>query len=222
MKNVPKEDKMTNSKTLIFYTNPMSRGSIVHWALEEIGTPYDVVVKDYGTTMKAADYLAINPMGKVPAIKHGDVVVTEAAAILAYLADAFPEANLAPAASERGDYYRWLFFGAGCVEAALSNKSQGWDPATPEMRRMFGYGSYKEVFDALAQAVKDKTYIANNQFTMADIYMGSMLGWGMQFGSIEKRPEFEAYVAGLYSRPTYQKMRQDLEALAQIKEMANA
>ena len=104
------------SKELIFYTNPRSRGGIVHWMLEEIGCPYRVEVKEYGTTMKAPDYLAINPMGKVPAIKHGDTVVTETPAILAYLADAFPEAGLAPAPAERGEYYRWLFFGAGCME----------------------------------------------------------------------------------------------------------
>jgi glutathione S-transferase len=119
-------------KELVFYTNPQSRGRVVHWMLEEIGAPYAVEVKDYGTTMKAPDYLTINPMGKVPAIKHGEVVVTETPAICAYLADAFPEAGLAPEPSARGAYYRWLFFAAGCVEPAMSNHLVGWDPAKIE------------------------------------------------------------------------------------------
>src|ERR1700723_2994556 len=108
---------------LVFYTNPMSRGRIVRWMLEEVGEPYRTEVLDFGTTMKGADYLAVNPMGKVPAIRHGDTVVTEAAAICAYLADAFPQAKLAPPPGDkrRGAYYRWLFFGAGPIEAATTN-----------------------------------------------------------------------------------------------------
>src|SRR3982750_1979055 len=115
--------------TLTFYTNPMSRGRIIRWMLEEVGQPYETVVLDYASTMKGADYLAINPMGKVPAIKHGDTVVTEAAAICAYLADAFPEAGLAPPPADRlrGPYYRWLFFVAGPLEAAWTNKVLGFD-----------------------------------------------------------------------------------------------
>src|SRR5437868_13072792 len=127
---------------LVFYTNPMSRGRIVRWMLEELGQPYRTEILDYGTTMKAPAYLAINPMGKVPAIKHGDTVVTEAAAICAYLADAFPQANLAPpsGSKERGPYYRWLFYAAGPVEAMTSNHAMSWVP-TPERDRMLDYGS---------------------------------------------------------------------------------
>jgi predicted DNA-binding transcriptional regulator YafY/glutathione S-transferase len=202
------------SKELIFYTNPRSRGGIVHWMLEEIGCPYRAEVKEYGTTMKAPEYLAINPMGKVPAIKHGETVVTETPAILAYLADAFPEAGLAPAPAERGEYYRWLFFAAGCVEAAMSNHSVGWDPATPETQGRFGYGSYALVLDTLAAAVKGKTYIAGDRFSAADIYIGSMLHYGMLFGMIEKRPEFEAYCADLTSRPAGVRAREKAEKLA--------
>ncbi len=202
------------SKELIFYTNPRSRGGIVHWMLEEIGCPYRVEVKDYGTTMKAPEYLAINPMGKVPAIKHGETVVTETPAILAYLADAFPEAGLAPAPAERGEYYRWLFFAAGCMEPAMSNHSVGWDPCTPEMQGRFGYGSFALVIDTLAAAVKGKTYIAGDRFSAADIYIGSMLNFGMMFGAIEKRPEFEAYVAGLLTRPAGVRAREKAEKLA--------
>jgi predicted DNA-binding transcriptional regulator YafY/glutathione S-transferase len=159
----PQEIAMTTE--LIFYTNPMSRGGIVHWMLEEIGVPYITEVKEYGTTMKAPDYLAINPMGKVPAIRHGETVVTEAAAICAYLADAFPDAGLAPKPSERGAYYRWLFFAAGCADPAISNHAVGWDPATPEAQGRCGYGSYAAVVDTLANALAGRRYIAGDGFT---------------------------------------------------------
>src|SRR5437879_8960921 len=127
------------SNELVFYTNPMSRGRIVRWMLEEVGQPYRTEILDYATGMKGAAYLAINPMGKVPAITHGDTVVTEGAAICAYLADAFPQAGLAPPVEDRGDYYRWLFFAAGCVEAAVTAKSLGFEPK-PEQSRMAGFG----------------------------------------------------------------------------------
>lgn len=126
--------------SLTLYTNPMSRGQIARWMLEETGVPYDTVILDYGTTMKAPDYLAINPMGKVPAIRHGDTIVTECAAVCAYLADAFPAANLAPPTDARGTYYRWLFFAAGPLESAITNKAMGF--VVPEGReRSAGYGT---------------------------------------------------------------------------------
>lgn len=188
--------------SLTFYTNPMSRGQIARWMLEEVGAPYQQVLLDYGTTMKAPDYLAINPMGKVPAIKHGDVVVTECAAICAYLADAFPSAGLAPGPAHRGDYYRWLFFGAGPLEQAITNKSLGFDvPADKAM--MAGYGSFEAAMDGLEAAVKGKRYIAGDRFSAADVYVGSQIGWGLAFGSIDKRPAFEAYWAGICERPAY-------------------
>jgi len=187
---------------LTFYTNPMSRGQIVRWMLEETGAPYEQVILDYGTTMKAPDYLAINPMGKVPAIKHGDRVVTECAAICAYLADAFPEAGLAPDPADRADYYRWLFFAAGPLEQAVTNRAFGFEvPA--DRRAMAGYGSFEAAMDGLEAAVRDKTYIAGDRFSAADVYVGSQIGWGLAFGSIEKRPAFEAYWAGLADRPAY-------------------
>lgn len=202
------------TKELILYTHPRSRGAIIHWMLEEIGAPYKIEIKHFGTSMKQPDYLTVNPMGKVPAIKHGDTVVTEAAAICAYLADAFPEAGLAPALSDRGAYYRWLFFASGCVEAAVSNHAVGWDPATPELQGRFGYGSYAAVMDTLAQAVADRHYIAGDKFTAADVYVGSQIGWGLQFGMIDKRPEFEAYWNGLKDRPAH------LRAMAQAETLA--
>ncbi|MDX5433075.1 MAG: glutathione S-transferase family protein [Halomonas sp.] len=185
---------------IVFYTNPMSRAAIVHWMLEEIGQPYRMEVLEFGSPMKSPDYLAVNPMGKVPAIRHGDSVVTEAAAICAYLAEAFPEAGLLPAPEARGDYYRWLFFAAGPVEMALSLKHAGFS-LTAEQEMQFGCGSYEAVVDTLARAVAGRKYIAGDTFTAADVYVGSHIGWGMQFGTLEKRPEFEAYWAGLKDRP---------------------
>src|SRR6476660_3016184 len=148
------------SDNLTFYTNPMSRGRIARWMLEEVGEPYETVLLDYGTTMKGADYLAVNPMGKVPAIKHGDIVITEAAAICAYLADAFPGKGLAPppASPERGPYYRWMFFAAGPVEAAVNNRSLGF-VTPPDRRAMVGYGSFEDVMNALEAAVSGGGYI---------------------------------------------------------------
>lgn len=194
---------------LTFYTNPMSRGQIVRWMLEEVGAPYETEILGYADSMKAPAYLAINPMGKVPAIKHGDTVVTECAAICAYLADAFPEAGLAPPVTSkaRGPYYRWLFFAAGPVEAATSNKSAGFIP-TDQQQRMFGYGSYEQMLDALEYAVTEKDYIAGDAFSAADVYAGSQIDWGLMFKSIEARPAFEAYAARLRERPAYKRAKE--------------
>jgi glutathione S-transferase len=192
--------------SLTFYTNPMSRGQIVRWMLEEVGEPYEQVLLDYGTTMKAPDYLAINPMGKVPAIKHGDKVVTECAAICAYLADAFPAAGLAPDLADRADYYRWLFFGAGPLEQAIVNTSMGF-VVPPEKAMMAGYGNFEAAMDGLESAVAGKAFIAGSRFSAADVYVGSQIGWGLAFGTIEKRPAFEAYFAGLSERPAYGKAK---------------
>jgi glutathione S-transferase len=187
---------------LVFYTNPMSRGRIVRWILEEVGQPYRTEILDYATTLKAPEYLAINPMGKVPAIRHGDTVVTETAAICAYLADAFPEAGLAPPPGDRrrGPYYRWMFFAAGPLEAAASNKALGFE-VPPGRERMMGYGTYADAMNALEQAVSGSEYLTGDRFTAADLYVGSHIGFGMQFGTIEKRPAFERYWDRLRTRP---------------------
>ena len=194
------------SSDLVFYTNPMSRGRIVRWMLEEVGQPYETVILTYDDTMKGADYLRINPMGKVPALRHKSAVVTECAAICAYLADAFPNAGLAPPTDRRAAYYRWMFFAAGPVEAAVSAKSLGFEPSE-EQERTVGFGSMQRVLDALEQAVKDAPYLAGNDFTAADVYAGSQIGWGMQFGSMEKRPAFVDYWERISSRPA--KIRAD-------------
>jgi glutathione S-transferase len=202
------------SDELVFYHNPQSRGRIVRWMLEEVGQPYKTEVLDYATRLKSAEYLAINPMGKVPAIRHGDVVVTECGAICAYLADAFPQAGLAPAIGDkaRGTYFRWLFFGAGPVEQATTHKALGVT-YPDERKRMVGYGSMEDVIKALELALDGKQYLLGDQFTAADVYLGSQLGFSMQFGMMEKRPAFEAYVGRLQSRPAAVKAREIDDAL---------
>ena len=190
------------NKDLVFYTHPASRGRMVRWMLEEVGQPYRAEVIAYGA-IKAPSYLAINPMGKIPALRHGDVVVTECAAICAYLADAFPTAGLAPPPGDaaRGPYYRWLFFAAGPLEAAITNQGMGF--VVPDDKRvMSGYGgSLATVLDTLDGWLAGHQTMSGGAVSAADIYVGSHLMWGMQFGMIPKRPTFEAYVARLQGRP---------------------
>lgn len=203
---------MSKEKALRFYTNPMSRGRIARWMLEEVGAPYETVVLDFDTTMKDASFLSVNPMGKVPTIQHGDTVVTEAAAICAYLADAFAQAGLAPPIDKRGDYYRWLFFAAAPLEQAVLHKALGVTVA-PDKRRMAGYGCFEDVMNALEQAVKGRRYVAGDSFSAADVYVGSQIGWGLQFGTVEKRPAIEAYWNGIKDRPAAVRARSIDDAL---------
>ena len=193
--------------TLIFYTNPMSRGQIVRWMLEEVGAPYEPRILDYGTTMKEPAYLAINPMGKVPAIVHNGTVVTECAAICAYLADAFPDAKLAPSTTDRADYYRWLFFTAGPVEQAITAKHFGVEPDA-DQQRMAGFGSLAAALDTLESAVAGKAFVAGDRFSAADVYVGSQIDWGLQFGTIAPRPAFNAYVEPLRERAAYKRAKE--------------
>lgn len=185
-----------------FYTNPMSRGQIARWMLEEVGEPYRQHLLGYGEGMKSPEYLAINPMGKVPAIVHDGRVVTEAAAICAYLADAFPTAGLAPPPTERADYYRWLFFAAGPVEQAVTARSLGLE-APADKAPMVGYGSLDAVVETLSGWLQAREWVAGDRFTAADVYVGSQVDWGLQFGSLPTRPAFEEYAARLRSRPAY-------------------
>lgn len=206
---------------LVLYTNPQSRGRIARWMLEEIGQPYRVEVLDYTSSMKAPSYLAINPMGKVPALRHGDVVVTETAAICTYLADAFPAARLAPPPAHklRAPYYRWLFFTAGPVEYAVSNKALGF-VVPPDRERMIGYGNIAQVMSVLEAALSHADYLAGDTFTAADLVVGSQLGFGMMFGTIEKRPAFERYWQRVSSRPACLRARELDDAKA--AELKNA
>ncbi|KQM84846.1 glutathione S-transferase [Sphingomonas sp. Leaf22] len=187
---------------LTLYTNPMSRGRIARWMLEEVGAEYDVEMLGYGGSMKADAYLALNPMGKVPAIVHDGRVVTECAAICAYLADAFPAAGLAPTAEERADYYRWMFFAAGPLEQAITNRSLGVTPSE-DQQRIVGYGDYDRVVAVLEQAVSAHDYIAGDRFTAADVYVGSHVMWGTQFGTLPKLDPFMAYIGRLAARPAH-------------------
>jgi glutathione S-transferase len=194
---------------LVLYTNPMSRGRIARWMLEETGQPYKAEVLEFAGSMKSPEYLAINLMGKVPALRHGETVVTEAAAICAYLADVFPEAGLAPPPGSRlrGAYYRWLFFAAGPVEAANTNKALNV-VVPPERTGMVGYGSQERALAALEEQLKRSEYVAGDRFTAADVYVGSHVGFGMIFGAIDKRPAFERYWGLLNARPAAQRARE--------------
>lgn len=192
------------AEALIFYTNPMSRGRIVRWMLEELGVPYRTELLDYGEPMKTPEYLAINPMGKVPAILHGGTIVTESAAICAYLADTFPAAGLAPPPGDRGAYYRWLFFAAGPLEAAVMNRSLGVEPDARQQTQI-GCGDYGSVMDALARALVSGGFIAADRFTAADVYVGSQIGWGLQAGLIEERELFRDYWVRVSDRDAYRR-----------------
>ena len=201
---------------LVFYTNPQSRGRIVRWMLEEVGEPYDTEIVPYDQ-MKDERYLAVNPMGKVPAIKHGQDVVTECAAICAYLADVFPQAELGPRGEEKADYYRWMFYAAGPVEAAVSNKAMGWE-ATPERERMFGYGNFDKVVAVLDELFSLRDYVCGDRFTAADVYVGSQIMFPLQFGMLPERESFLRYRDHLQARDAYQRATQrDDEAQQQIQ-----
>jgi glutathione S-transferase len=192
---------------LTFYTNPQSRGQTVRWMLEEVGAPYDTEILDYASTMKQEPYLSINPMGKVPAIVHKGKVVTEVAAICCYLADAFPDAKLAPPPSDRADYFRWIFFCSGPVEAAFSNKAVGWEP-TPERQRMFGYGNFEAATANLEKALEGKRYIAADHFTAADLFVGGMVNFMLTFKLLDPTPVFTEYAGRMTDRDAYRRAQQ--------------
>ncbi len=188
---------------LTLYHAAPSRSSIVHWMLEELGQPYDIHLVSFkkGENLKP-DYLAVNPMGKVPSLKHGDTVITEAAAICAYLADEFPQAKLNVPVGDprRGVYLKWLFYGPSCVEPAIMDGA--FPRKEPPPRGALGYGSIETVLDVLTTATAAaKPYLLGEQFTAADVVIGSGLRWGMMFKMIPERPEFKAYVGRLAERP---------------------
>jgi len=201
---------------IIFYTNPQSRGRIVRWMLEEVGQPYETEIVPYDR-MKDERYLAVNPMGKVPSIRHRDHVVTECAAICAYLADVFPDAGLGPRDDEKADYYRWIFYAAGPVEQAVTNHYAGWDPSG-EQERMFGYGSYDKVVALLDELFSLRDHVCGDRFTAADVYVGSAIMWGTQFGTLPQRDSFARYVERLRGREAMQRAwRMDDDAAAQMQ-----
>lgn len=189
-----------------FYTNPMSRGQIARWALHEAGADYEQVLLTYGGTMVEAEYLAVNPMGKVPCIVHHhgdhDHVVTEAAAICHYLAE-MSAPDLLPREEEKARYFRLLFFAAGPVEQAVIANSMGWSADEPDKQGMLGFGSYERAMDGFEKLLDGHDYVCGERFTMADVYVGSQVDWGMAFGSMPKRPVFEAYAERLRARDAY-------------------
>lgn len=202
-----------------FFTNPMSRGQIARWALHEAGADYDTELVDWQA--KSDTFLQANPMGKVPTLvhHHGDHVhvVTEAAAICHYLAETHPDAGLLPEAHEKADYFRWLFFAAGPVEQAVTAKSMGW--TVPEDKQgMAGFGSYDRTIDTLDQHFKENDYVCGKRFTMADVYVGSQVDWGLMFGSIDKRTSFEAYAARMQARDAYKEAKGiDMKLIAEAQ-----
>jgi glutathione S-transferase len=204
---------------IILYYNPMSRARMVHWMLEEVGAPYRLEFIDLqkGEHKKPA-FLAVNPMGKLPAIMHRGTVVTESGAICAYLADAFPAAALAPRWDEplRGTYLRWMFFGAGCVDAALIDHMLA--RPTPEKTSALGYGRYEDVVDTLEKAITPGPYILGERFSAADVYIGSQIGFGLMTKSLEPRPSFQGYLGRLSQRPAYQRFQEQSDKfVAQMK-----
>ena len=188
------------SNDLVLFTHPMSRGRIVRWLLEEAGEPYTTEILEFGSTIKSPEYLSVNPMGKVPAIRHGDVVVTEAAAICAYVADAFPSAGLAPEPAERGNYYRWLLFTAGPLEQSCVTRALGFE--VPEEREgLVGYGTHERMLDTLEGMLSTQEYAAGIQFSAADVYLAAQLQWNMMMGVIDDRAAFVDYSERMHQRP---------------------
>jgi glutathione S-transferase len=197
---------MSMSEEIVFYHNPMSRGRMVHWMLEETGAPYRVELLSFekGENKKPA-FLAVNPMGKLPAIVHRGTVVTECGAIITYLADAFPGASLAPAIDDpaRGTYLRWMFFGQGCIESALIDRMLSRPPV--DRPTALGYGNYDDVVHAVEKALTPGPYILGDRFSAVDVYVGSQLGFGMMMKSLEPRPIFQKYLGLLSQRPAYKR-----------------
>ena len=205
--------------TLTFYTHPMSRARVARWMLEETGLPYEQVLLDYGTTMKDAGYRAINPMGKVPALRHGDTVITENAAIGLYLADLVPDKQLAPppGSRERGSYYRWISF-MGPLEHLMLDKQIGTlgEPGTA------GYGTEDDVLNTLVHAIGDREYLVGDRFSMADLLVSAYVGWYLQFKLLQPREEFVRFAQLHAARPAALRANQIDNALLLASQQAVA
>ena len=189
---------------LKLYTHPKSRGRIARWMLEETGRPYEAEVMDYGAPLQSAAFRALNPMGKVPVLVAEGQVVTETAAICAFLAEACPEAGLAPLPSERANYLRWMFFAAGPLEQAISARMFGFEPSA-EQRRSVGFGDYDSTVNALAGWLTDHDHVTGVRFTAADVYVGSHAMFALSFGGLPAHPAFLAYRERLAARPAFRR-----------------
>lgn len=190
--------------SLKFYTAPRSRGSIIRWILEEADIDYETEVLDFKGSLKSPEYLAINPMGKVPAVSHNGTIITESAAICTYIADTFPKNELAPKIDSplRGTYYRWLFFAAGPLEAAITSKIL--DINIPSEKQIFvGFGNFEKTIEAAKTAIKNGPYILGDKFSAADVYFGLSIIFGMRFGGLPKDEIFENYINNLMQREAY-------------------
>jgi glutathione S-transferase len=202
------------SDEIVFYHWPMSRGRMVHWMLEEVGAPYRIVVTNLEKSEhKTPEFLAVNPMGKLPTIVHRGTVVTECGAIIAYLADEFPAASLAPRVGDpaRGAYLRWMFFAAGCVDPALIDRML--DRPVPERVGAVGYGRFEHVVDTIEKALVPGPYLLGDQFTAADLYVGAQLGFGLMTKALEPRPAYQGYLARVTARPAYKRAIEQGEAI---------
>jgi glutathione S-transferase len=205
---------------LVLYHAAPSRSSIVHWMLEELGQPYELQMLSFkkGENRQPA-YLAVNPMGKVPALKHGDTVITEAAAICTYLADEFPQAalNIPVGDPRRGTYLKWLFFGPSCVEPAITERA--FPRKEPPARSALGFGDFDTVVDVLAKAAAAASpYLLGNKFTAADVIIGSGLRWGTMFKLLPDRAEFKPYLATLAERPALRRATEKDAELQKVQE----
>ena len=206
-------------KKITLYTNPNSRGRIIRWLLEECGADYEVVPVPYGENgTKSADFLAVNPMGKLPAVKYGDAVITETAALVVFLAELFPEENLIPAVgtAERGEFYRWLMF-AMHAEYAFMDKWHGI-PETLERKRSIGYGSFDEVVATLTAFLRGKEYALGNHFTALDVYLSGLIAWGiMRAQVLDMDSELGAFMKCNAARPAFAKSQAlDVELAKQM------
>jgi glutathione S-transferase len=205
---------------LVLYHAAPSRSSIVHWMLEELGQPYELQMLSFkkGENRQPA-YLAVNPMGKVPALKHGDTVITEAAAICTYLADEFPQAglNIPVGDPRRGTYLKWLFFGPSCVEPAITERA--FPRKEPPARSALGFGDFDTVVDVLAKATAAASpYLLGHKFTAADVIIGSGLRWGTMFKLLPDRAEFKPYLATLAERPALRRATEKDAELQRVQE----
>ena len=187
-----------------FFMNPMSRAQIARWALHEVGADYEPVLVEWAN--KPESLLAANPMGKLPTIIHhapdGDRVVSEAAAICAYLAEMHPQAGLLPNEAEKADYLRWLFFAAGPVEQAITARALGFEPK-PDQEMMAGFGNFDRTVSTLEDHLANNAFVCGDRFTMADVYVGSTVDWGLTFGTLPKNDAFGAYAERFRQRPGY-------------------
>lgn len=192
---------------MVLYTHPKTRGRNVVWMLEECGAEYETVLVNLSSGLQDPDFLAINPMGKLPALQYGDAVITEAAAIITFLADLYPQAQLAPSVgtAERGGYYRWLFFSVNSVEAALMEAAFHFN-ITPDMRKTLGYGSLERVLQTIDSQLAKQPYLLGNAFQSCDLVLSGLLMLAIRSKTLTPTAAMQDYLARIMARPAFQAM----------------